>query len=349
MHRRILVLLLLVFGFGATACESSEPTQEGMRRVTLQLNWFPEPEFGGFYAARDNGHFASEGIEIDLRKGGADVPAGQLVANGNVDFAIVSGSQLVTLRAQGGRATAVFATFQKSPRALVVKWDSPYRQIEDLWRAEGTIMAQNGLPFIKWLNQSLGTSNLKFIPYTGSFAPFLQNTVVGMQAFATAEPVQLESDGVRTRVFLVADAGFNPYDVIVAVSDRLLEEDPELVTRMVRAMSRGWEDYLASPQATNKTIGELNPDFSPRTLEIAAAALPNFLVSEDTRSNRLGWMTDARWTSLQDKLVSLGELDAERRKGIGRIFLNPTWPVDSETSPNGKQPVAEDARSATDT
>ncbi|MBK12490.1 MAG: hypothetical protein CL849_03050, partial [Crocinitomicaceae bacterium] len=266
----------------------------------------------------------------------------------NVDFAIVSGSQLVTLRAQGGRATAVFATFQKSPRALVVKWDSSYQTIEELWRSDGTIMAQNGLPFIKWLNQSLGKSNLKFIPYTGSFAPFLQNTVVGMQAFATAEPVQLESDGIRTRVFLVADAGFNPYDVIVAVSDRLLEQEPELVTKMVRAMTRGWQDYLASPQPTNKTIGKLNPDFSPRTLEIAAAALSNFLVSEDTKSNRLGWMTESRWTSLQDKLVSLGELDPERRKEIGRIFLNPAWSKDSEPSADETQPVSKGSESASD-
>ena len=35
--------------------------------------------------------------------------------------------------------------------------------------------------------------------------------------------------------------------------------------------------------------------------------------------------TAERWTSLQDKLVSLGELDAERRQSVGRIFLNPTW------------------------
>lgn len=334
MHPRLYAALLLTI-LGLNACDRPPASPDEKQRVTIQLNWFPEPEFGGFYAARDNGHFDREGIEVELRKGGADVPAGQLVASGNVDFAIVSGSQLVTLRAQGGRATAVYATFQKSPRALVVKWDSPFKTIDDLWNANETIMAQNGLPFIKWLNRSIGPTNLKFIPYTGSFAPFLQGTVAGMQAFATAEPVQLESDGVRTTVFLVADAGFNPYDVILAVNDGLLDRDPELVTRVVRAITRGWRDYLASPDATNKTIGKLNPDFKPRTLEIAAAALPPFLISEDTNAHRLGWMTDERWTDLQDKLVILGELDPSRRESIGRIFLNPTWPADSSDSDQG--------------
>ena len=324
MHPRSVAVLIAAV-LALAGCDRPESAPDARQRVTIQLNWFPEPEFGGFYAARDNGHFAEEGIEVELRKGGADVPAGQLVANGNVDFAIVNASQLVTLRAQGGRATAVYATFQKSPRALIVKWESPLKTIEDLWNAEQTIMAQNGLPFIKWLNRSIGPTRLKFIPYTGSFAPFLQGTVAGMQAFATAEPVQLESDGVRTRVFLVADAGFNPYDVVLAVNDRLLSERPDLVTRVVRAVTRGWTDYLASPDLTNKTIGTLNPDFAPRTLEIAAATLPAFVVSEDTTKHRLGWMTAERWTSLQDKLVSLGELDAERRQSVGRIFLNPTW------------------------
>ena len=342
MHPRLYAILLLAI-LGLNACDRPQASPTEKQRVTIQLNWFPEPEFGGFYAARDNGHFDREGIEVDLRKGGADVPAGQLVASGNVDFAIVSGSQLVTLRAQGGRATAVYATFQKSPRALIVKWDSPLTTIEDLWNADETIMAQNGLPFIKWLNRSIGPTRLKFIPYTGSFAPFLQGTVAGMQSFATAEPVQLESDGVRTRVFLVADAGFNPYDVILAVNDGLLDRDPELVTRVVRAITRGWGDYLAAPDATNKTIGKLNPDFKPRTLEIAAAALPPFLISEDTKAHRLGWMSDQRWTSLQDKLVTLGELDPSRRESIGRIFFNPAWP---EASRAGVEEGADDSKTS---
>lgn len=334
MHR-VLLLVLLSTTLAASACDRSTKPGAGKRRVTVQLNWFPEPEFGGFYAARDNGYFDAEGLDVELRKGGADVPAGQLVASGNVDFAIVSGSQLVTLRAQGGRATAVFATFQKSPRALVVKWDSEYDTIDKLWSAKQTIMAQNGLPFIKWLDRSLGPTNLKFIPYTGSFAPLLADTVVGMQAFATAEPVQLESDGVRTRVFLIADTGFNPYDVILAVNDRLLESDPDLVTRMVRAISRGWRDYLASPELTNKTIAGLNPDFNMRTLEIAVTAVQPFVVSEDTRAHRLGWMTEDRWVGLQDKLVTLGELDPKRRAAIGRIFLNPVWPESEGDTTSG--------------
>ena len=209
----------------------------GNRRLTVQLNWFPEPEFGGLYAARENGHFEAQGLEVELVKGGADVPAGQLVASGSVQVAVVSAAQLATLRSQGGRATAVFASFQKAPRAVLVKQDSTYESLESLWAGEGRIMADAGLPWTRWVNRQYGETKLRFVPYAGSFAPFLSDDVVAMQAFATAEPVQLEADGQEVRTFLTADTGYNPYDVVLAVHDDLLERESDTVRRFVTALT----------------------------------------------------------------------------------------------------------------
>ncbi|MFM1822734.1 MAG: hypothetical protein RI967_1000, partial [Planctomycetota bacterium] len=49
-------------------------------KVSIQLNWVAEPEFGGFYAAEQKALFQSEGLEVTLVQGGPDVPAPQLVA-----------------------------------------------------------------------------------------------------------------------------------------------------------------------------------------------------------------------------------------------------------------------------
>ena len=90
-------MLGLVFVSG---CTDSESVGNGakLRTVTVQLNWFPEPEFGGFYAAKEKGIFEKAGFDVQLIKGGADVPAPQLVASGRVDFAVVSAPQLVTIQ-----------------------------------------------------------------------------------------------------------------------------------------------------------------------------------------------------------------------------------------------------------
>ncbi|MEE2972642.1 MAG: ABC transporter substrate-binding protein [Planctomycetota bacterium] len=324
---RLLGLLLMLGtiagGFGCESGAGDAGEKSGPRRLTVQLNWFPEPEFGGLYAALENGHFERHGLQVELIKGGADVPAGQLVASGNTPIAVVSAAQLATLRARGGEATAVFASFQRAPRAVVVRADSPYESLEAVWKGEGKIMADTGLPWVRWLKDRIGETSLQFVPYGGSLAPFISKDVMAMQAFATAEPVQLQADGVATRVYLVADAGYDPYDVVLAVHDGLLRSEPETVARFTAAVRAGWEDYLRDPASINRVIGRLNPDFTAETLKLAASRLPSFVESADTRTHRLGWMSSARWETLLDQLVKIGELDSEEREAIGTIFINP--------------------------
>ena len=294
------------------------------RRVTVQLNWFPEPEFGGFYAAKERGIFEKAGFDVELIKGGAEVPAPQLVASGNVDFAVVSAPQLVTIRARGGRATGVFASFQISPRSLLVKRESPYQSLQELWESDATIMAQDGLVFIRWLNSIYDGSRLSFIPYAGSTALFVDGEAEGMQCFATAEPVQLEVDGLMTRVFVVGETGYNPYDGVLAVNDELFEAEPRMVARFVEAVRDGWDSYLSDPDPINDVIAKLNPDLKSNVLRIAAAKLPGFVRSSETAEHGLGWMTEQRWSDLVTQLETLGEITAEDAAGLGRIHVNPT-------------------------
>ncbi len=316
-------MLGLVFVSGCTDAESVGNGAK-LRTVTVQLNWFPEPEFGGFYAAKEKGIFEKAGFDVQLIKGGADVPAPQLVASGRVDFAVVSAPQLVTIRARGGKATAVFASFQMAPRAIIVKRSSPFKTLKEIWESDAKVMAQDGLVFIRWLNSIYDGSKLSFVPYAGSNAPFVDGKVQAMQAFATAEPIQLEVDGVMSRVYLVGETGYNPYDGVVAVNDELLAAEPELVARFTAAVRAGWESYLADPEPINDVIGTLNPDLKPAVLKLAAAKLQGFVESEVTQSNGLGWMTSKRWSELLAQLQSVGEISKEESGSIGRIFVNPT-------------------------
>ena len=64
----LLAMLSGLLGCGSEADVASESS--GPRKLTVQLNWFPEPEFGGLYAALENGHFERHGLEVELIKGG---------------------------------------------------------------------------------------------------------------------------------------------------------------------------------------------------------------------------------------------------------------------------------------
>jgi len=316
MNRRLSVVALTL---ALVACGSAEqpaphapaaPTQAARPRVRLQLNWFPEPEFGGIYAAKERGLFTQHGVDVELLQGGADVPAPQLLASGKVELAALAAEQVLTLRAHDGRVKAVFASFQRSPRCIVVKADSPHATLADLWGSKATILAQDGLTFVKFLNGKHGGKDLSFVPYAGSAAPLISGSVDAMQGFATAEPVQLQLDGVPTRVFPVADEGLNPYDVVVTANEDFLAKDPATVGAVVAALRDGWRSYLDDPAPINAVMAQQNRDMKPQVMELSAALLPAYVESDATREHGLGWMEGARWEQLAQQLHDVGDLDA---------------------------------------
>ncbi|MGA0164113.1 MAG: ABC transporter substrate-binding protein, partial [Bdellovibrionota bacterium] len=63
--------------------------------VDLILNWVPEPEFGGFYAAKELGFFEEKGLRVNIIPGGAGTPTIQMLATGKAQFVITSGSELI--------------------------------------------------------------------------------------------------------------------------------------------------------------------------------------------------------------------------------------------------------------
>src|SRR3954463_10013 len=103
---RLLVLLSLLVS----------PLALGAEKIRFALNWVPEPEFGGIYAAKESGTFAKNGLDVDIQPGGAGTPTWQLVATGKADFAVASADEVLIARQQNADVVAIFATYQTCPQ-----------------------------------------------------------------------------------------------------------------------------------------------------------------------------------------------------------------------------------------
>ncbi len=296
-----------------TAAEPSAKQPGALTPITLQLNWVPEPEFGGMFAALQDGLYAAEGLAVDIRKGGAQVPCAQLAASGQVQFAVVSGEEVLTLRARGGAIVAVFATFQRNPTGFLLHKANPIDSLEALWRSSSTVGLDPGLPFVAILNERYGGTNLKLVPYSGALATFMVTPDYVQQCFITAEPVECKLRGIETKVLSVADV-FNPYSAVISTSELFLKENRAVAEAFVRATTQGWIRYLATPEKYNPAIAALNPSMTLEAMNIAAE-LERPLITPASGAADIGQMTADRWRSLGKQLVdtkvipACGEVD----------------------------------------
>jgi len=309
----LLLVLMLV-----TACSRSgssggegkaDATKGSLAKVTLALDWVPEPEFGGFYAGREAGAFRKGGIDVEILGGGAGVPVVQMVAAGRADFGAVGADEVINARARGADIVPVFATFQTSPQAIMAHASRGAKTLGDVL-SSGTLAIDPGAPYAAFLRKKYGFQKVKVVPYDGGVARFVSDKDHAQQCFITSEPIAAARQGSDPKVFLVADEGYNPYTTVVITRRALWNEKPDLVRAFARASREGWRAYLDDPTTANAVMAKLNKSLDPDTWKSAAAAQKSLIETEETKKGKLGMMTRERWETLGKQLVEAGVIPA---------------------------------------
>jgi NitT/TauT family transport system substrate-binding protein len=290
------------------SAENKDAPAAAPTKVKLVLNWVAEPEFGGFYAAREGGAFKRVGLDVEIMGGGAGVPVVQMVAGGQADFGISAADEVITARARGADVIPIFAAFQTSPQGIMVHAGSGAKGIPDVL-ASGTLALEPGIPFAVFLKKKYGFDKVKIVPYDGGVGRFVADKDFSQQCFITSEPIAAKRKGSDPKVFLLAEEGFNPYVTVVITRKALWKEKPALVKAFALASREGWQAYLADPTATNALMGKLNTSMDAETFSAAATAQRPLIETEETKKGKLGMMTRERWEAMGKQLVDLGIID----------------------------------------
>lgn len=293
-------------------------------KVSIQLNWVPEPEFGGIYAAEQQGIFKKHNLDVQILKGGPDVPAVQMAASGKVEFAVAAADEVISLRAKGADVVAIYTIYQTAPQGIMVKKENPAKDIPSLLKNKGTLIAQPGLAYLKYFNKTYGKPTPQIVPYgSGAMAQFLDpaKNDVAMQCFVFSEPLTAKKQGVEPRVLLIADTGFNPYTGVIITQGDFLKKNPDVCKRLAAALREGWRAYLDNPEPANEVMAKLNTAMDRKTFTDAAEAQKPLVENADTAKNGLGTMTMERWKKLSDQLHDL-EIVKEKIPAAA-CFANP--------------------------
>lgn len=279
--------------------------------VEIALNWYPEAEHGGFYAALLNGEYEKEGLTVTIRPGGPQAPALQQVATGQVQFCVDNADKLLLARAKEADVVAVMTPIHDSPRCILVHESSGIASFEDLAKREGLKLAINtGQPFAQFLQSKLDLSKAQIVPYPGNVVQFVLDENYAQQAYNFSEPFAAGEKGVKSRTLMVSDLGFNTYTSALMTSREMLKSQPEVVRKVVRASIRGWQQYLQDPGATNTHIHEQNVEMGLDILEFGVKGLTPLCRDPQASPAEFGRMDPRRWTELVKQMEAAGSLQA---------------------------------------
>jgi len=103
----------------ADAAETGECTE--LTPVSLQLQWFVQAQFGGYYAAKDKGFYEEQCLDVTILEGGLDIVPQTVLAQGGADYAIAWVPKALSSREQGAMITNVAQVYQRSG-TLQVSW-----------------------------------------------------------------------------------------------------------------------------------------------------------------------------------------------------------------------------------
>jgi NitT/TauT family transport system substrate-binding protein len=298
------LICLAVWLEGCQRSSGGSAAGTGLTRVTLQADWYPQPEHGGFFTALAKGYYRDEGLDLSIVPGGPYAVAGKQVAAGAAQFGMGTSDSILEAIADGQPLIAVAATMQRDPQGIMVRKDSPVHSFADL--NGQTVAVKPGSTWFEYLVKRYQLNRVRQIPATYSVANFVADPRYIQQAFPTSEPFFAHRAGIETRMLLTSDAGYSPYRVMFTTED-FLRQRPDIVAKFVRASLRGWRDYINDPSAAHAVIAKLNPALSPDWMQYSWQALRDghFVMGDDPSGKQLGQMTPQRWGTMYKQLSDL--------------------------------------------
>lgn len=303
--------MLLLLAQGCDAKRSVAPEGERLQPVTLMLNWYPEAEHGGFYAAKVLGIYQRYGLDVTIRAGGPNAPVAQELVTSRVQFAVGNADDVLLFRNEGVPVVALMAPLQNTPRCVLVRADSGVTQLSELG---GFVLQANvGRPFIDFMRSAGLLEGVQVVPYGGSVAKLVSDAKTAIQAYSFSEPFMAREQGVEVRALMLSDVGFNPYASCLLANEDYITAHSDVVARMVIACREGWQNYLQSPEGANAAILQENSQgLTAEALAFGAAELKPLCLPQGMSADEVGQMSAERWEQLAEQLVQLKLIDTNK-------------------------------------
>ncbi len=328
------------FLLAATACSvtpeggGTVPPAEGPQPVRLQLQWFTQGQFAGYFAALDQGFYEEAGLDVEILEGGVDIVPQTVLDSGGADFAIAWVPKALVSIEEGADITNIAQVFQRSGTLQVAFADSGIETVEDLeGRTVGNWGFGNEFELLAGL-RSVGLdpqSDVTLVQQQFDMLALISGEIDAAQAMTYNEYAQvLETVNPETGELYTEDdltvIDWNDVgtamlqDAIWADASRL-EEDPEYretAVNFVAASLRGWawcrdnhDECVQIVLDNSPTLGESHQSWQVNETNKLIWPSPN----------GVGVMDEDLWAQTIDVATSEEIISAEPGEGAYRTEI----------------------------
>lgn len=326
MLRKIgLLTLVLLLSLSACSQPKAPDTGGSLVHIKLPVGYIPNVQFAPLYMAVDKGYFKDAGIEIEFDYS-FENDAVSLVGANNLQFAVVSGEQVLLARAQGLPVVYVCAWYQQYPVAVVSKIEQGIQTPADLKGRKIGLPGLFGANYVG-LDALLFSAGMSDKDVTLDSIGFNQVAALAadqeqaVSVYTTNEPVQLEAQGYKLNEIRVSDYVRLASNGLIT-NEETISRNPDLVRHMTAAFLKGLADTIANPAEAFAVSGKYVQDLAK-----ADGATQNEVLArtiELWKADRLGQSDPQAWQNMQDTLLKMGLL--KQPLDISRAFSNEFLP-----------------------
>jgi len=300
MRRRALVLLAAALLALAGCGEKKEKLGGGkVDRLELMLDFFPNADHAGIYAAQANDRFREVGLNVKIRQPADPAAPIKQVAAGRVDLAISYEPELLRARDQGLRVVSVGALVRAPLTSIISLPKAGIRTPEDLeHRVVGTAGIDYQHAYLQTILQHAGVDSdaVKERNVGFNLVPALLTHKVDaiLGGYWNYEGIQLRQKHKDPQIIRMEKVGVPTYDELVLVANEdALDRDSGKIRRFIGALARGTGDLRRSPGTAIEGLLDANKDLD-RKLQRAVVdvTLPLFL---PPRGRPYGYQDPGEW------------------------------------------------------
>tara|TARA_B100001063_G_scaffold68360_1_gene62284 strand:- start:13537 stop:16185 length:2649 start_codon:yes stop_codon:yes gene_type:complete len=243
--------LFLLLIFLCTSLFSKE-----LKPVTIQLSWFDQFQFAGYYMAKEKGFYKELGLDVTIKpfEFGINIP--KEVSLGNLDFA-VGRETLLLERKKEQKIIALYALFQATPLVLLTTKESNINNIADFKGKTimTTIDDASEVSLKSMINSNnIKTDDLNFIKHTHNINDLINKKTDVISAYISKSPYELQLKNIEYNVFDPKMFGFDMYSDFLFTSEKLLNSDINTVDRFKKASLQGWEYAFSNIEEASDLI-----------------------------------------------------------------------------------------------